>query len=85
MKIVISPAKSLDFESPLPTLEYTTSRFLKESKSINKVIKQKSPKGPKNPSGLPRRVGIQRSKRHGTCTPGKPEVLRVRPGVCPEG
>ena len=44
MKIVISPAKSLDFESPLPTLEYTTSRFLKESKSINKVIKQKSPK-----------------------------------------
>ena len=44
MKIVISPAKSLDFESALPTQEFTNSRFLKESKSINKVIKQKSPK-----------------------------------------
>lgn len=44
MKIVISPAKSLDFESVLPTSEYTSSRFLKESKIINKVIKQKSPK-----------------------------------------
>ncbi len=44
MKIVISPAKSLDFESVLPTSEYSSSRFLKESKIINKVIKQKSPK-----------------------------------------
>lgn len=44
MKIVISPSKSLDFELTLPTSEFTTSRFLKESKSINKVIKQKSPK-----------------------------------------
>lgn len=44
MKIVISPAKSLDFESALPTTEFTNARFLKESKSINKVIKQKSPK-----------------------------------------
>jgi cytoplasmic iron level regulating protein YaaA (DUF328/UPF0246 family) len=44
MKIVISPAKSLDFESPLPIQEFTASRFIKESKVINKVIKQKSPK-----------------------------------------
>ncbi|KAB1157619.1 peroxide stress protein YaaA [Flavobacterium luteum] len=44
MKIVISPAKSLDFETTLPTQEYTNSRFIKESTLINKVIKQKSPK-----------------------------------------
>jgi len=44
MKIVISPAKSLDFESALPTPEFTNARFLKESKIIHKVIKQKSPK-----------------------------------------
>jgi hypothetical protein len=44
MKIVISPAKSLDFETTLPTQEYTNSRFIKESTVINKVIKQKSPK-----------------------------------------
>jgi hypothetical protein len=43
MKIVISPAKSLDFETALPTQEFTTSQFIKESKIINKVIKQKSP------------------------------------------
>jgi len=44
MKIVISPAKSLDFETPLPTQEFTSSHFIKESKAINKVIRQKSPK-----------------------------------------
>lgn len=44
MKIVLSPAKSLDFETELPTQEFTASRFLKESRIINKVLKQKSPK-----------------------------------------
>lgn len=44
MKILISPAKTLDFETPLPTNEFSTSRFIKESRIINKVIKQKSPK-----------------------------------------
>ena len=44
MKIVISPAKSLDFESKLPTQEFSESRFIKESKIINKEIKLKSPK-----------------------------------------
>ncbi len=43
MKIVISPAKSLDFESPLPTNQFTKSTFLKESKIINAVLKRKSP------------------------------------------
>src|SRR6478609_5485542 len=44
MKIVISPAKSLDFESPLPTSEFTKSAFLKESKIVSAVLKQKTPK-----------------------------------------
>lgn len=44
MKIIISPAKSLDFETPLPTEKFTKGIFLKESKLINTVIKQKSPK-----------------------------------------
>ncbi|HWR94995.1 MAG TPA: peroxide stress protein YaaA [Flavobacterium sp.] len=44
MKIVISPAKSLDFESQLPTDKFTKPKFLSDSKIINKVIKQKSPK-----------------------------------------
>lgn len=44
MKIIISPAKSLDFETPLPTDRFTKSAFMKQSRLLNKVIKQKSPK-----------------------------------------
>lgn len=44
MKIIISPAKSLDYESELPTDRFTKSAFLKESRIVNKVVKQKSRK-----------------------------------------
>jgi len=44
MKIVISPAKSLDFETSLPTQSFTEPRFLKDSRIVNKIVKQKSPK-----------------------------------------
>ena len=44
MKIVLSPAKSLDFESQLPTEKFTKSAFMKQSKEVNAVIKKKSPK-----------------------------------------
>jgi cytoplasmic iron level regulating protein YaaA (DUF328/UPF0246 family) len=43
MKIVLSPAKSLNFEKPLPTLNFSESLFLKESRQVHKVLKQKSP------------------------------------------
>ena len=43
MKIVISPAKSLNFEKVLPTEKYSEALFLKESLQVNKVLKQKSP------------------------------------------
>lgn len=44
MKIVISPAKSLNFEKELPTATYTEPLFLKESRQIQKVLKKESPK-----------------------------------------
>src|SRR6187402_3045515 len=44
MKIVLSPAKSLNFEQELPTAQYTASSFLKESRQVHKVLKQQSPK-----------------------------------------
>lgn len=44
MKIVISPAKSLDFESSVPTSQYSMPAFLKESERINKVLAKKSPR-----------------------------------------
>lgn len=44
MKIVLSPAKSLDFESKLPTDKHSEPIFLNESERINKLLKKKSPK-----------------------------------------
>jgi len=42
MKLVLSPAKSLDFESKLPTTKTTASCFLTESECLNKLLKKKS-------------------------------------------
>ncbi len=44
MKIIISPAKSLDFESKVPTGLYTQPRFLEQSKKLNKKLKTLSKK-----------------------------------------
>ena len=44
MKIVISPAKSLDFETKLTTNIYSQSNFLKQSETIHKTLKKKKPK-----------------------------------------
>jgi len=44
MKIVISPAKSLDFESKLPTKEFSQPNFIKEAEQLNKVLAKKNPK-----------------------------------------
>ena len=43
MKIVISPAKTLNFASDLPTTQHTVPVFLKEAKQIHKVLKQYTP------------------------------------------
>lgn len=44
MKLVISPAKSLDFETKLPIHQFTEASFLKQSQSINKLLKKESAK-----------------------------------------
>jgi cytoplasmic iron level regulating protein YaaA (DUF328/UPF0246 family) len=43
MKIVISPAKSLNFEKALPTTKHSEALFLKEARQVHKVLKHKSP------------------------------------------
>lgn len=43
MKIVLSPAKSLNFEKAVPMPNYSEPLFLKESRQVHKVLKQKSP------------------------------------------
>ncbi len=44
MKIVISPAKSLDFETPSPTSLHTQGLFLDKAERLSKVLKKKSAK-----------------------------------------
>ena len=44
MKIVISPAKSLDFESELPTKKYSQPLFLEQAAKLNKVLLKKRPR-----------------------------------------
>ena len=44
MKIVISPAKSLDFESKLPTSKYTQPNFTELAEKLNSVLAKKKPK-----------------------------------------
>ena len=44
MKLVLSPAKSLDYESKLPTSRSTEAQFLDHSERLNKLLKKKSAK-----------------------------------------
>lgn len=44
MKLVLSPAKSLDFETPLPTVEHSKALFLKKAQTLNNQLKEMSPK-----------------------------------------
>ena len=43
MKIVISPAKSLNLERELPTNQFTESIFLKDAKKVHSVLKKIKP------------------------------------------
>jgi cytoplasmic iron level regulating protein YaaA (DUF328/UPF0246 family) len=42
MKLVLSPAKSLNFEATLPSVKTTESCFLNDSERLNKLLKKKS-------------------------------------------
>ncbi|MBO6606025.1 peroxide stress protein YaaA [Psychroserpens sp.] len=42
MKLVLSPAKSLDFKSKLPTTKFSEACFLKEAERLNGLLKKKS-------------------------------------------
>lgn len=44
MKIVISPAKSLNFEKEIPTSTYSEPEFLKQAATIQRTLKKKRPK-----------------------------------------
>lgn len=43
MKVILSPAKTLDFTTSLPTQKCTEGMFLNQAQIIQKVLKEKSP------------------------------------------
>ncbi len=43
MLIVVSPAKTLDYESPIPSLTTSRARLLEQSAELVEILKQKSP------------------------------------------
>ena len=44
MKIVISPAKTLEFNKPVPIQTFSECAFLKQAEKLNAILKKKSPK-----------------------------------------
>ncbi len=44
MKIIISPAKSLDFETVAPTSQFTEGIFYSEAEKLNGLLRKKTPK-----------------------------------------
>ena len=57
MKLVLSPAKSLDYESKLPTSKTTEACFLNEAERLNKLLKKKSAKGLSKMMGISDALG----------------------------
>ena len=43
MIVVLSPAKTLDYESPLNGFDYTTPNFLGKSESLIKIMRSYEP------------------------------------------
>jgi len=57
MKIVISPAKSLDFETNVQTSKYTEGIFLSEAEKLSAVLKKKTPKKLSDLMGISANLG----------------------------
>lgn len=52
MKLVLSPAKSLNFQSEIPTSRISESCFLNEAERLNKLLKKKSARSLKRLMGI---------------------------------
>ena len=57
MKILLSPAKSLDYKSDLPTLKTSEGCFLNEAQYLNNILKEKSPKDLSDLMGISSSLG----------------------------
>ena len=64
MKILISPAKSLDFDSNIDSLKCTQPVFLNKTSQINSVLKVKSPKDLMQLQGISQKLSDLNWKRN---------------------
>ena len=64
MKILISPAKSLDFDSNIDSLKCTQPVFLNKTSQINSVLKEKSPKDLMQLQGISQKLSDLNWKRN---------------------
>ena len=64
MKILISPAKSLDFGSTIDSLKCTQPVFLNKTSEINSVLKEKSPKDLMQLQGISQKLSDLNWKRN---------------------
>ncbi len=64
MKILISPAKSLDFESKIDNVEYTKPIFLDKTSQINSVLKLKTPSDLMKLQGISQKLSDLNWKRN---------------------
>lgn len=80
MKILVSPAKSLDFKRTLPTAKYSQPEFLTESKQLNAALKLKKPSDLQKLMGISEKLSNLNWERNQTFnTPFTPE--NARPAV----
>ena len=63
MLIVVSPAKSLDFDSTVKNIPYTTPRFMDDSRKLVKALKSYSPEGISELMGISNALGKLNQER----------------------
>ena len=64
MKILISPAKSLDWQTPLPTRAYSQNVFLEKAKVLMGVLKNKTPAELERLMGISKQLSLLNHQRN---------------------
>ena len=67
MLAIISPAKTLDFESPLVTLKFTLPDFAKESQELIKTLRNYDPAAISNLMGISEKLATLQYDSNSQC------------------
>ena len=64
MKVLLSPAKSLDFETPVSVIQTSTAQFLEKAAQVNAVLRKKSPKQLRALMGISEHLAVLNYERN---------------------